>query len=113
MHFHYTGQTPENRGFTNRPPDLGAFPPDARGTWGRTNPQTNWGENWNKDQGWGDWNGARNQPRLNDEGPNIPPFPEAWQMGRQPPGQNGNWEEQNRGNWNQTGWQQVGLTNCP
>nr|CAB3262520.1 uncharacterized protein LOC100180184 [Phallusia mammillata] len=98
------GPNLDTRAYNSRPPDPANFPPDARAAWGQH--ANNWGENWNKDQGWGDWNGAQNRPRVNEDGPNIPPFPEAWQMGNQPPGQNGNWDERNRANWNQANWQQ-------
>jgi len=48
-------------------------------------------------------------PRHHEEGPNIPPFPEAWQGARGfPPGApNGNWDDRVRANFGAgaAGWQ--------
>nr|XP_026692505.1 uncharacterized protein LOC100180184 isoform X2 [Ciona intestinalis] len=91
--------------------------------WGaqQGNPQQqmgNWNygaqNNWGRDGGWGDWNGPRNSPRRAEDGPHIPPFPEAWQTdGVRPPQpgsmQEGSWDDRNRGSWGGgNNWQQQG-----
>ena len=82
---------------------------DNRGNWNNSG-QSNWSNqgNWSGGGGWGDWNGPRNNPRRGDDGPHIPPFPQAWQHGQQHMNQGGNRNEM-KGWGGGNKWNQVGV----